>query len=257
MQQTQTAGPTIGLVVPGQADRVPPEGLRLYPQARFLAHRTGVRSLTPQGYDAAIEKIVPASVRLAEQGAQAIMVIGTSLTFCRGPRFNEDLQGEIRHRTGLPASTMSTAVVDALQALGAVNLAVATAYAADINDRLAELLRHHGFEVGSLVGLGIEQFGEAVTRTSQAEITALVAKACAAATGADAILIACGGLRTLDLAAPLERHFGLPVVSSMPAALWAAMRLAGARETVQGYGALLARERVAAPGARIAGSVVD
>ena len=55
---------------------------------------------------------------------------------------------------------------------------------------------------------------------------------------ADGIVISCGGLKTLELARPLEARHGLPVVSSTPAALWSAVRLVGHTGQVDGYGQL-------------------
>ncbi len=61
---------------------------------------------------------------------------------------------------------------------------------------------------------------------------------CRQAAGAEAILISCGGLRTLGVAEPLEASHGIPVVSSATAAFWAAMRLVGESGQVDGYGRL-------------------
>src|SRR5260370_3845559 len=77
-------GCTIGLVVPFASDTVPEEGLQMYPGVRFVARGVGVRSLTPTGYDSAWEGILPAAEHLAGLGVDAVMVIGTSLTFYRG-----------------------------------------------------------------------------------------------------------------------------------------------------------------------------
>lgn len=231
--------PTIGLVVPQATDVVPDEAPLMYPDVTFIPHRTGVGSLTPEGYDQAADKIVPAADALAKRGVDAIMVIGTSLTFYRGPQFNEDLQKEIRSRTGLPVSTMSTAIVDGLRAVGANKLAITTAYTKVVNDKLAELLRFHGFDVGALQSFGITQFGGGASAKSEAEIIDLSSAAVADAPDADAILISCGGLRTLGVARPLEQRHDKPVVSSTPAALWAAMRLVGESGRLTGYGRML------------------
>jgi len=53
------------------------------------------------------------------------------------------------------------------------------------------------------------------------------------------LLVSCGGLRTLDIAKPLEDATGLPVVSSMPAALWSAARLVGHSGRAPGFGRML------------------
>jgi arylmalonate decarboxylase len=233
------SSPVIGLVVPFAEDRSPPEAAVMYPEVTFIPRGTGVRSLTPEGYDAAADKIIPAAEYLAAQGVDAIMVIGTSLTFYRGPEFNEFLISEIGKRTGLPVSTMSTAIVEGLREVGAKRLAVGTAYSDVVNDRLRELLSYHGFEVGSLESFGITDFGGGTIRKTEEEIIDLSAKAREHAPEADGILISCGGLRTLNVAKPLEQRFGLPVVSSTPAAFWAAMQLAGQSGRLSGYGRLL------------------
>jgi arylmalonate decarboxylase len=172
------------------------------------------------------------------------MVMGTSLTFYRGPEFNDYLIREIHKRTGLPTSTMSTAIVDGLREVGAERLAVATAYTKVVNDKLKDLLTYHGFDVRSLECFGITEFGGGAGRKSEAEIIELAIKAHEEAPDADAILISCGGLRTLSVAKPLEERCGLPVISSTPAAFWAAMRLIGESGQLSGYGRLLEQARV-------------
>src|SRR5215468_3805300 len=123
---------TIGLVVPFPTDTVPDEGLAMYPDVRFVPRGVGVRSLTPTGYDSACDAILPAAEHLAKQNVDAIMVIGTSLTFYRGSDFHDRLMEDLRRTTGLPVSTMSRAVVDGLRSFGARHIAVATAYGDEV-----------------------------------------------------------------------------------------------------------------------------
>ena len=91
----------IGLVVPFATDDIPLEGPMMYPDVEFVAKGVGVRSLTPEGYDAAWNGILPAAEYVAKQGVDAIMVIGTSLTFYRGPEAHDRLLEQLRARTGL------------------------------------------------------------------------------------------------------------------------------------------------------------
>jgi arylmalonate decarboxylase len=228
----------IGLVVPFATDTVPDEGLQMYPGVRFLARGVGVRSLTPTGYDSAWDGILPAAEYLARQDVEAIMVIGTSLTFYRGRQAHDQLLATLRQATSLPVSTMSQAVVDGLCSLGARRIAVATAYAQDVNSRLQDFLTAQGFEVLALEGFGLLGFGEPDSK-SEADIMALGSKVCGAAPSAQGLLISCGGLRTLAVAKPLEERHGIPVVSSTQAAFWAAMRLVGESGRVGGRGRLL------------------
>jgi arylmalonate decarboxylase len=235
---------TIGLVVPFAEDKIPPEANQMYPGMTFLPRGVGVRSLTPEGYAAAFDAIPAAADHLVAKGVDAIMVIGTSLTFYRGPEAHDRLLEELRARTGLAVSTMSQAIVDGLREVGARRVAVATAYSDVVNERLKELLAAAGIETASLACFNILEFG-GPSRKSEADIIALSSEALGQASGAEGILISCGGLRTLGVAKPLEDRHGLPVVSSTPAAFWAAMRLVGKSGRVAGCGQLL--EQATAP----------
>ena len=177
---------TIGLVVPFAEDKVPDEGRQMYPDARFLPRGVGVRSLTPEGFAAAFDAIVPAADHLAAQGVDAIMVIGTSLTFYRGPEVHDRLLERLRARTGLRVSSMSAAIIDGLRAVGAKRVAVATAYSDVVNQRLNELLEAAGFEVLALECFNILDFGGPSSK-SEDDIIALSEKSVAAARDAEGI----------------------------------------------------------------------
>jgi len=233
---------TIGLVVPFATDEVPFEGPIMYPGVRFIPRGVGVRNLTPEGYEPAWNGILPAAEYLAKQDVDAIMVIGTSLTFYRGPEAHDRLLEQLRERTGLPVSTMSQSIIDGLREVGAERVAVATAYTDIVNQRLKELLAAAGIETLSLQCFDLLEFGGPSKKT-EADIIELSSAAVASARGAEGILISCGGLRTLGVAAPLEASHGIPVVSSATAAFWAAMRLVGESGQVSGYGRLLDEAR--------------
>jgi len=233
--------------VPFAADEVPFEGPVMYPGVHFVPRGVGVRALTPEGYEPAWNGILPAADYLAAKGVDAIMVIGTSLTFYRGPQAHARLLEDLRQRSGLPVSTMSQAILDGLREVGAKRVAVATAYTDVVNRRLKELLAADGFDVIALECFDLLEFAGPSKKT-EADIIALsdnaVAKAnMAEAGGAEAILISCGGLRTLGVAKPLESRHAIPVVSSATAAFWAAMRLVGESGRIAGFGRLLEQAR--------------
>lgn len=230
--------PTIGLVVPHAEDKVPAEGPIMYPDVTFVPRGVGVRALTPAGYDPAMAAILPAVEHLAKQNVDAIMVIGTSLTFYKGAAVHRRLLDDLRAATGLPVSTMSQAVVDGLRAVGAKKVAVATAYDGEVNRRLKDFLTDEGFSVGAIDGFGITDFG-GPARMGEQDIVDLSARVCEQAGEPEGVLISCGGLRTLGVAKPFEQRHGVPVVSSTPAAFWAAMRLVGESGKLTGYGRML------------------
>ncbi len=233
--------PVLGLIAPPANYPVPPEGVALYESVvKFNVFGLGLKTMTPEGYDSVIDKIVPAAQKLMKDGAHAIVIFGTSLTFYRGAAFNQKLIDDVRKATGLKTTSMSTAVVDGLKAMGGRRIAVATAYADEVNGRLRRFLGESGFEVLALKGLGLEAIGDP-EKVSQPQLQTFCAGVFKSAPKADALLVSCGGLRTLELLAPLEKDCGVPVVSSTPHALWAGVRLLGLSGKAAGYGKLIAK----------------
>ena len=233
--------PVLGLIFPPKDYPVPPEALRLYPTGvKFLSRGIGLERLTPEGYDAAIPKVIPAAESLVREGATAISVMGTSLTFYKGRAFNENLTAQVKKATGVPVTTMSTGIVDGLRAANARRIAVATAYNVEVTDRLKAFLEEYGFQVLLAKGLGYEQIpagGDIIDNS----LTQFCAETFESARGADTLLISCGGLKTLDLIVPLEARCKVPVVSSTPHALMASVRLVGRSGRARGFGRVLER----------------
>jgi len=235
------AQPVLGMIFPPANYQVPPEARLMYPSGvKFLAEGVGLERMTPEGYDKVVDKIVPTAVKMAKAGANAISVMGTSLTFYKGAAFNEQLKAGISKATGLRSTTMSTAIVEGLRTVGARRVAVATAYNEVVNQRLRVFLEESGFEVLTVKGLGIERFEDSppVTQDGLLKFSAGVRES---VPKADSLLVSCGALKTLEILAPLEQRCKVPVVSSLPHALWASVRLAGLSGQVKGYGSLLAR----------------
>lgn len=235
----------IGIIVPHADNRVPPEGPVMYPDVEWVSKGTGVQSLTPEGYDPAMKAILPAAEALAKEGVDAVMVMGTSLTFYKGAAVHRKLIEDMARATGLPVGTMSPAVIDGLREVGANRIAVATAYNEEVNGRLRDFLVDEGFDVRSLKGFGISEFGGPAGRKSEQEIIELgrevIGEARDGGAEAEGLLVSCGGLRTLGVAEPLEKGEGLPVVASTPAAFRYAVKLAGRDGSYPGHGRLLAR----------------
>ena len=233
--------PVLGLIYPPVRLGAPEEGLAMYgSQVRFVTTGLGLKTMTPDGYDAVLDRIGPAAKELAGEGAQAVVLMGTSLSFYKGAAFNDMLTETVHQASGLPAVTMSTGVVEGLRAVGAKRVAAATAYNDEVNGRLQAFLEESGFEVARVQGLGLEKV-EDVNSVTQPQLIDFGAKVFEAAKGADSILVSCGGLRTLEILAPLEERCKVPAVSSMPHALWAGVRLLGLSGRAPGFGSLLSK----------------
>ena len=233
--------PVLGLIFPPSNRGIPEEGVAMYGERlKFVVTGLGVEQMTPEGFDTVIPKIPAAAEKLVAAGAEAIELTGTSLTFYKGEEFNQKLREAVTSASGLRATTMSNGVIDGLKAVGAKRVAVATAYADVVNDRLRAFLAEHGLEAVVVTGMGIEAIA-AVEKVTQDDLREFAVRVGQSAKGADSMLLSCGGFRTLELIAPIEQSVGFPVISSMPHGLWAGAKLVGMNPAAPGYGKLLSR----------------
>ena len=115
---------------------------------------------------------------------------------------------------------------------------MATAYNEVVNDRLRTFLHEEGFEVLNVKGLGVVKV-EDINNVTQEGLLKFSAEVFESTPQADSLLVSCGGLHTLELLAPLEKRCKVPVVSSLPHAFRAGVRLLGLSGKSPGFGSLL------------------
>jgi arylmalonate decarboxylase len=230
----------IGLIVPPAHGQVPQDGAMLYGERySFLARGLGIGGISPEGFAPVIETVIDKARELRDAGAEAISLMGTSISFYRGPDFTEALRESMQAATGVPCTTMSHAIVAALRRLGVRKVAVATSYIDELNDKLVEYLAHAGFVVTAIEGMGISGVGEAPKVTTGA-LVELSRKVWAKSGAAEGIFISCGGLLTLDAIRQLEDELRVPVTASSPAGFWDVVRAAGGDPRSPGFGRLFA-----------------
>lgn len=223
---------TIGLVVPPRAGEVPPDAAVLYPDVAFLAEGLGLEEMSVDGYESVIAAVEGASQRLQERGAEAVALMGTSLSFYRGKSFNDEIVRALRGTTGLPATSMSASIVEALREVGVTQPAVASAYTAAVHGKLLTFLREEGFHPAGSAHLSVSSIA-AVHAVEEEDVLAIAQQAVVNSGGDfDGVLISCGGLRTANAVTELEREHGVPVISSPLAGLWGAVALV--EETLTG-----------------------
>jgi arylmalonate decarboxylase len=231
--------PVAGLIFPPANYPIPPDATRLFPSGvRFIGNGLGFNAMTIDSYDEAIPRALPRAKELADQGADLISVFGSSITFYKGAAFNQELVDKVTALTGLPATTQSNGLVDGLKHVNARRVAVATAYTDVVTERLKLFLTEHGFDVVSTKGLGYERIPEGAA--TEDVLHELGVAAYEAAAKADALVMSCGGLRTLDVIVPLEHAISVPVVSSTPHGLWHCARMLGVNTKIQGFGMVMA-----------------
>jgi arylmalonate decarboxylase len=235
------ANPTLGLIFPPENYPIPPDAKLLYPNGvDFIGNGVGLPGgMTVEGYEEAIPRVLPRAVELAKRDANVISVFGSSLTFYKGAKFHDDLIQQVAKATGRRATTQSNGLLDGLRTANARRIAVATAYTDIVTDRLKIFLQEYGFEVTFAKGLGYERIPEGAA--THAILFKLSTDVYSASKKADALVVSCGALRTLDLIVPVEEVIKVPVVSSTPHGLWHGVKLLGINAAVEGYGMLMAK----------------
>jgi maleate isomerase len=175
----------------------------------------------------------PAAAELLSHAKVNAICYGcTGSGFLKTPEADVELAARIERSTGISSITSSAAIVQALRALRAKTISVASPYEPWLNEKLRLYLQAAGFEIVAMKGLGTQAHGSVTTAT----VRALALEVLRPQT--EAIFISCSNLRTLDIIETLERESGISVVTSNQAAMWGSLRRIGDRRAVPGAGRL-------------------
>jgi maleate isomerase len=233
----------IGLLTPND-DAVPesefwtlaPEGVSVH-VARVLLVDTRTFADPPHPDDAA--------ELLAALPMQAIAFAFTTTSYILGPDGEKALRARLEKRSnGIPVLLPGPAAVAAFRALGARRIALIHPpwFAEDEQQRGIAYFRDQGFDVVyakqmSLRGLPIAKPTDPLRKFTElypAELYAF-ARTQVPAT-AEAVFFGGNGFRAIGVIAALEEELGVPVLTGNQVTFWYALRQAGVREPVNGYG---------------------
>ena len=230
----------LGLIVPptntvNEAEwaRVLPDGVTHH-TVRMPIH---LDHASAEGRRALVADVVAKVRELAEARVDVVAYACTAGSMINPRRALAD---DVERATGVPLVTTASAIVDALDALGARRISIATPYHDALNQHERAFLADNGIETLAIAGLGLGANGPAdyplIAETPLERIEAHVTAAFVP--GSDACLVTCTDFPTLLLHERLEGRLGVPVVTSNQATLWAALRRAGIGDALPRLGAL-------------------
>ena len=131
------------------------------------------------------------------------------------------------------AITLVSGVVAALKKLEVKKLVIGTPYLDEINVVEEKFFQNKGFDVLDIKGLnlgsGIE-FGKVTPAYLKDFALSLDCEE------ADAIFFCCSGIRALDIIEEVEGLTGKPVITSNQGQMWHALRTAGIKDNLKGFG---------------------
>lgn len=232
----------IGVIVPptntaneAEWNRMAPAGVSIH-AARMALH-TDTES--EAGRKALYGDIEHATADLALARVDVVAYGCTAGSMISPPSQLSDFMSSVAD--GTPAVTTAGALVAALRALGARRISLATPYHDALNAHERDFLAGQGIETVALAGLGYGEGGvhefRNIARVPVSDVERLARSV--DRPEADAVLISCTDLATLEAIPRLESELGKPVVSSNQATFWAALRAAGIDDRFDNFGRLL------------------
>ena len=234
----------IGFLVPPGNPTVEPECYRMAPPGVSLhfARLQSPPAEGPAGGAAGMQERTSAYRETLDEPAQAlgqvrpavIVMAHTASSYALGVGREQPLIDRIARAGGAPALLAAHAARDALHHLGVRRLALGTPYPEAISRQGRAYWEASGFEV-----VGYHRLTDVVDIYAETEERAYQLARRAHVPEAEAVLLSGTGLPTAAVLETLERDLGVPVISSNQACLWRALRLAGVREPVPGFGRLL------------------
>ena len=162
-----------------------------------------------------------------------IVMAHTVLSYMMGRDSEAETTARIERETGARFISAFGSVRAALAHLGARRIAFAAPYAAASTAMGKAALQEHGFEVVNAGHLDVKD----VYATTAEDAYALGSRV--DRPEAEALVLSGTGMPVLGAIERLEHELGKPIVAAAAATMWNALRIAGYRNPLNGFGRLL------------------
>jgi len=231
----------LGFLVPPGNPTVEPEMMALAPPGVSLHFNRMVARGLPGMLDGQSERNqmmvdnIDATIEMLALVQPAVIVLAhTATSYHLGREREADLLARLEKSAGTRVVTAFGSVLRALDRLNVRKLALGAPYSRDTTLQGKVHLEAHGLQVVNFDNLK----GVANIYDETAERAYGLARMVDTAE-AEAVFLTGTGMPTLPVLEALEQDLGKPVVSSASAMMWHALRLAGVRQPIPGYGRLL------------------
>ena len=227
----------IGLLAPSSNTTVETEFFRALPEGVTLhTARLPITQVTPDSIGKMADSLDVESQLLASADVDVIILGATAPSFLKGLGYDREVSERITRVTGKPATTTSTALLEAMKTLGISRIALGSAYSPQVNDICAAFLQANGYSVVAKDGLNVIdnlQIGRLDVQTAY-DLGKKVNTA-----DAEAIVLACTNWKSMAIIERLEQDTGKPVLSTTQVSIWGSLKKIGFKGRIEGYGKLL------------------
>lgn len=213
----------IGLLVPSSSSvqerdisKVLPEDITLHVARMRLSNVDAESTLR------VVQEIETESQKLADVDVDVIIFPATAPSSRNGIGYDQELIRRISAASGKPATTASTALLEALDVLSIKQIVLGAPWSAPINQTVTAFIEAHGVKVLAQEALGLIQNLEIGLLDPQ---TAYDVGRCVNRPAADAVMLACGNWSTFSIIDRLEHELGKPVLTTNQVSLWHALKM--------------------------------
>ena len=172
-----------------------------------------------------VQEIETESRKLADVDVDVIILPATAPSSRNGPGYDRELIDRITAASGKPATTASTALLEALRTLAVKRIALGAPWSAAVNQSVTAFLEANGIAVLAQEAMGIVRNLDIGLLDAQ---TAFDVGRQVDRPDADAVMLACGNWSTFGIIDALEQSLGKPVVTTNQVSLWHALKMLGA-----------------------------
>ncbi len=242
--------PSICLTEEYEYPRMVPEGVTVH----FT--RMAFENVTQENYVRMLDDVPRSAKLLSHARVHATAFACTSGSLFGGLGYDQKIIEIMKEHMNCPCTTTSTAVVEALKAIGIKKLSVGTPYPDWVNRLELKFLEDSGFQivnirgilqdVKELFGINPENPSQELSFLTNAIPPQRVYEFAASKINkhdCDGIFLSCMALPTLGIINLLEKDLGKPVITSSQATLWKLLKMAGVDTKVcmEQFGGLFSR----------------
>jgi maleate cis-trans isomerase len=226
-----TSPPMVTEVFPYEFYKMAPAGVTLMLTTLTLVTRSKEEVIE------SFEKSLDAARKMATAGATVVMLGGNPISLTHGGSDLQGFQNKMSKEIGIPVLTSTMAQTKALKLLGSRKVAVAHPYESIHNDRMAQSIKEFGFEPCGTLACDYSMIELGSVPKDMA--LKLARRLKAENPEADTIHFGSAHWATAHVIDQVERELGVSVMTSQQAIFWDAIRTAGIRDKIPGYGRLL------------------
>lgn len=221
-------------VIEGELFRLAPPGVSVHFHRMTASGNTGSHEGQEERNRSQIAHLDGGVALLALVKPAVIVLAHTASSYTLGKDGEAQLVERLTKASGIPFVTAFGSVLQALAHLGAKRVALGTPYSTEATLKAKAFLEANGVEVPSWGNLdNVKNIYEETPARAEA-----LARKVDAPT-AQAVFLSGVGMPTIEVLGKLEHSLGKPAVSSTQALMWNALRVAGSRARIEGFGKLL------------------